>query len=100
MEEAICVLCSFQNNTGLVQKHPVIPLDIAREAGQAKPKMLMMCNNCFLELLAWYSAKVSGFFYDPASKRFENKPPSQMVNEYQSAFGSFTKYKKRQKNLE
>ena len=100
MEEGICALCGYQNRTGLIQKYPAVPADITREAGLVKPKTLLMCNNCHLELTAWYSARVTDVFYDPATKRFEGKPCSQMVNEYQSAFGSFVKYKKRQKNLE
>ncbi|MFC1981388.1 hypothetical protein ACFLVN_03995 [Chloroflexota bacterium] len=91
----ICELCGYRSQLKAVGKHPVIPDEITKQAGIAKPQVLKMCCNCRQELVTWYSAKVTGMVYDTKTQHFREKTCGEMVEEYQSVFSGFVNYKKR-----
>jgi hypothetical protein len=83
-----------------MERHHVIPPEVAREAGIARPKVIRLCPNCRQELEEWYSVKVANMAYDTNTKRFIAKSWPELAKEYQFAYDSFVKYKREQKRSE
>ena len=95
MGEEICGVCGYRSQLGAVEKHHVIPDEIARQTSVPKPQILKMCCNCRQELDTWFSAKVTEMVYDTKAQRFRARTQDEMVEEYQSVFNGFVNYKKK-----
>jgi len=99
MGEEICEICGYRSQLGAVEKHDVIPNEVTQQAGMSESHTIRMCCNCRRELDTWCSAKVTTMVYDAGAQRFRYKTPVEMVEEYQSVFDGFVKYKKRQSKV-
>ena len=97
MGKEACEICGQKSEFWYMQQHRLVPKELAKKAGVSKSAALGLCSKCLAELYAWYSEKVYDISYDPKTKRFERRPPHEMVNEYEAAYRSFIEYKKRQR---
>lgn len=95
MRKERCELCGCRIELGSIERHHVVPTMVTEQAGLPESRTLRLCSNCHREAHTWYSAKVSDMAYEPETKRFRAKSWVEMVKEYNSAFNSFTKYKKK-----
>jgi len=57
---------------------------------------VVLCSNCYTELLAWYDKKIYSMAYEPEMKRFRPRSPDEMVREYEAAYRAFAEYKRGQ----
>ena len=94
-----CELCGYESELWAMERHHVIPTEVARGAGIA-PKVISLCPNCRQELEEWYSVKVANMAYDTNIKRFIAKSWPELAKEYQFTYDSFVKYKREQKRSE
>ena len=97
MGKELCEVCECEGETGVAEKHHIIPIEVTQQAGMPESQTLELCGNCHRELHRWYSTKVADMTYDASIKRFRVKSYGEMVQEYHSVFDSFVKYKKEQK---
>src|SRR3972149_8247013 len=95
MGEEICEVCGYRRQLGGVEKRPIFPREIIEQAGITRWQIINICSNCQIELSKWYSLKVAPMEYSVKAQRFSYKTSAQMVDEYQSAFNSYIKYKKK-----
>ena len=95
MRKENCEICGRRIELGTIERHHVVPTEVTEQAGLPESETLRSCSNCYQEVCAWYSAKVSGVVYDTGSQRFERKSQLEMIKEYESAFNNFMKYKKK-----
>jgi len=95
-----CELCGYRSQLGDIEEHHTIPVEVTEQAGMPPSQTLRLCSNCHREVHKWYSAKVSDIAYDLTTKRFKAKSYPEMVEEYQSAFNHFVKYKNKQKKTD
>ena len=93
-KKQICELCEHNIELGVVEKHYIIPIEVMQQAGLPVSRIVVLCHDCYHELLNWYSAKVSDAAYDTKTKKFQPKSWLELYNEYESTFESFVKYKK------
>ena len=97
MAKETCDICGNEGGPGAAEKQPVVPVEISKQAGIARPKMARLCSNCRQELHRWYSVKVADMAYDSKSKRFRAKSSLEMVKEYQDAYRMFAEYRRGQR---
>ena len=95
MRKERCELCGYRIEPGYIERHHVVPTHVTEQAGLPESQTLRLCSNCHREVHTWYSAKVSDTAYDPKIKRFRTKSWLEMAKEYDSAFNSYMKYKKK-----
>ena len=96
MKKYRCEFCACLVEPGVIERHHVVPIMVTEQAGLPESQTLRLCSHCHREVHAWYSAKVSEMAYDLQTKQFRTKSGIEMVKEYDSAFNSFMKYKKKQ----
>ena len=95
MGKETCEIFGQTSEFWYMQQPRLVPKDLAKRAEVSKSAAIGLCNKCLAELYAWYSEKVYDISYDPKTKRFERRPPHEMVNEYEAAYRSFIEYKNR-----
>lgn len=97
MRKEGCELCGSRVDPGHIERHHVVPTHVTGQAGLPESQTLRLCRDCHREVHAWYSARVSDTAYDIKTKRFRTRSWLEMAKEYNSAFDSYMKYKKRTK---
>ena len=97
MRKETCELCGRKIELGFIEKNHIIPTEVTEEAGMPESKAVRLCSNCHRELRRWYSTKVTDVAYAPETRRFRTKSWTERVKEYESAYDSFIKYKRKQK---
>lgn len=75
--------------------HQIIPEEVASQAGVVEVRRVLLCIDCSCQVQTWCNRKVSAVSYDNGAKRFVPRLPSDMVKEYEIAYGAFAEYKKR-----
>ena len=95
--EKSCEVCGHVSHLGAVAPHHIIPKNVTKQAGMPESNTVNLCNNCHLELHAWYRMKVDEIGYDSKAKRFKAKPRNERIKDYESAFRSFKNYKDEQR---
>lgn len=96
MAEKTCQLCGCEVELKSIERHHVVPREIAEQAGIRRSKIVRLCPDCRQELQRWYEAKVADMTYDTKFKRFRGRSPLEMVKEYEMAYRLFARYKKSQ----
>ena len=97
MAKETCDICGYEGEPGATEEQPVVPVEIAGQAGVAKSKTVRICRDCRQELHRWYSVKVADMAYDTKIRRFRAKSGAEMVKEYEAAYRMFAEYKKGQR---
>ncbi|MFC2036273.1 HNH endonuclease signature motif containing protein [Chloroflexota bacterium] len=95
MGKMTCELCGCNSGLEIIEKHHIVPLEFTEMTGIAESKVVELCRNCLRDLNRWYSFKVTDMVYDTDIKRFRTKSWLEMVKEYETAYSSFTEYRKR-----
>jgi hypothetical protein len=100
MKNELCELCGYESQLGDIKKFPIIPSEIARQAGILRSKNVRLCFNCHEELNQWYLRAVADMTYDASIKRFKPRSLQETAKEYERAYRRFARYKKeyQQKN--
>ena len=88
-----CELCGYLSRPGAIEEHHIVPIEITQEAGKPPSATVRLCVNCHQEIHTHYASKISALAYHPETKRFEPKPFSERVKEYQSIFETFRQNK-------
>jgi len=91
--EKKCQVCENRVDPEDVEKHHIVPKNLTDDAGIPESQTIQLCANCHQEVHAWYTARVRHTEYDAGTRRFRTKSYLEMVNEYQTVFSDFMKYK-------
>ena len=94
-----CELCGCTNQLRPTLICQILPEEITGQAEVSNSATVILCSNCQKELYNWYSKKVFNLAYNPETKRFRPRSPSEMVQEYQTAYKVFIDYKKGRQNI-
>ncbi len=95
MPRGKCAICGFSGLSSL-KKYPVIPEEIAKEAGLKRAPMVKACPNCWRELEKWFSAKIADTAYDSMVKQFMPKSSQDLAREYEVSYEWFVRNKQDQ----
>ena len=95
-----CAACGYRGESGAVVEQLIIPPEIAGQVETSGSGTVPLCTNCRIELLAWFSKKVSSLAYDARAKRFRPRSAEQMAEEYEATYKAFAKYKKRKLKID
>ncbi|MFC2038915.1 hypothetical protein ACFLUG_04000 [Chloroflexota bacterium] len=93
MDNAGCEICGRNEVAGL-DNYPVVPPEVADQAGILQMNRVQLCPDCKKGLDIWYSAKITDTEYNEQAKHFAPKPAWKMVKEYETAFRWFTVIRK------
>ena len=93
----VCELCGCVTETRTAQTLHIVPVEVTKKAGMPDSATVVLCSNCYAEIVIWYANNVSTLVYEPKTKRFEKKSAVEMVKEYESVYKAFPDYKKRQR---
>ncbi len=85
-----CAVCGL-SGSGALTEHPIIPEEIAGEAGLKRTPKVKACPNCRRELEKWFSAKIADTVYDSMAKQFVTKSPRELAREYETSYEWFVR---------
>ena len=94
MVKNACQLCRREVESGVLERHYVVPKEIIEQAGIPRSKIARLCPDCHKELQRWYASNVADMTYDNGIKRFRARSPLEMVKEYEIVYQRFARYKK------
>jgi predicted HNH restriction endonuclease len=95
MGKKTCEICGKAIESGFVETHHVVPVEVTTKAGVPDSRVVTLCGDCHQEVHRWYSGKVTDMAYDPRTLKFRAKSWPEMVKEYESAYDSFVRYKQK-----
>ena len=91
----VCQACGYRGTRRAIVIHPIVFEETAEQTMVSGGRTALLCTNCRIELMAWYSRKISWLTYDSRSKRYIPRSREEMAREYEATFEAFIKYKKR-----
>jgi predicted RNA-binding Zn-ribbon protein involved in translation (DUF1610 family) len=94
MGKETCYICGREIEPEAAVVHRIVPEEVAALYGVSDSRTMTLCLECGDEVHDWCHKRVSTITYDCGIKRFRARTPTEIVKEYESALGSFARYKK------
>jgi len=89
-----CEACGGESRLGFLIVHQIVPEHVTRHMGITDSSTVGLCISCHSAVHNLYAKRVFSMPYDPETKQFRLKLPTEIVEEYKTAYESFAKHKK------
>jgi len=89
-----CEACGGESRLGFLIVHHIVPEHVTRQMGITDSSTVGLCISCHSAVHNLYAERVFSMPYDPETKQFRRKLPTEIVGEYKTAYEGFIKHKK------